>query len=506
MNKTKFKGVHFYWSQKKIENAEKFYAQYASEGSVILDPFLGGGSSLYAIRDKKVKFIGNDINELPISIAKFNCNKVTVSDIKSLNIELQKLKDKLGYHYEYLLGNKKVVFSKVVFLDLLNLEVGTLLFNKNLTLAEEQLLKNDYRERYIRYSKDIELLPNQNLITNSRIAIKKGMKMSDIFSPITFRVLTEIKNFNLSEDFKFVLASCLHLCRLTDTRSQSQFPFWIPKKNVVERNIFDLIEKKIGQLKKQLEVTSIKRYRDFDSLISSPSGALLLNKPTQKISEKDIPNNSVNLIFTDPPYFDQIAYSEYLKIWEFFVGKKSFLKNEIVVSQRSEDPSNLEDYIRETKLAFKVLHKKLRFDGRMAIYFKDSRMDKVGLFLKVMQECNFDMDDQIFISSKKYTYKQNTTVKSTIKGDSIFVFSKGKDIPKTKSNILKSEEEVIKNFTKKYLVKKKRADLGELYHGGLVKELFNNNCIDSLSSSSEIIKIIEKICKYDEETREYSVK
>ena len=42
----------------------------------------------------------------------------------------------------------------------------------------------------------------------------------------------------------------------------------------------------------------------------------LYNKSILDISDKDIANNSVDLIITDPPYFDQIAYSEYLKIWE----------------------------------------------------------------------------------------------------------------------------------------------------------------------------------------------
>jgi len=510
MSETKFKGVHFYWSQKKIENAEKFYSEYASDGSVIFDPFMGGGSSLYAIRERNLKFIGNDINELPIRIANFNCDKLSDSDINDLFDELVLLRQKLDFHYEYIVGEKKITFSKVIFSDLQKLEINLLSPNKNnpefLSASEIKQFENFYKQRYISYSEKLHLLPNEELIVNSRIAIKTGMKMSDIFSPITFKILTEIKNCNLSEQFQFVLASCLHLCRLTDTKSQSQFPYWIPKKNVVERNIFDLLEKKIGQLKKQLAVTSIQKHKSFESLIKAKSGAFLLNKPTQKISNEEIPDNTVDLIFTDPPYFDQVAYSEYLKIWEFFVGAKSFLEDEIIVSQRKMNPSTLDDYTREITLAFKVLHNKLKRGGKMAIYFKDSRMDKVGVFLKILKECGFQMVDQIFVSVKKYTYKQNTSAKSTIKGDSVFIFSKGLNASINTYEVEPSRHVVIKDFAKRYLVNQKSAALGEIYNAGLVKELFDNNCIDSLSSSSEVIKNLNDICKYDEDTREYSLR
>ena len=50
-------GIHFYWSQKKPEIANKIYEDNCKDGDVILDPFLGGGSSLYGI--KNTKFIQN---------------------------------------------------------------------------------------------------------------------------------------------------------------------------------------------------------------------------------------------------------------------------------------------------------------------------------------------------------------------------------------------------------------------------------------------------------------
>ena len=47
------------------------------------------------------------------------------------------------------------------------------------------------------------------------------------------------------------------------------------------------------------------------------SDAYLINSPIQKIADL-IPDKSIDFVITDPPYYDQIAYSEYLKIWEHF--------------------------------------------------------------------------------------------------------------------------------------------------------------------------------------------
>ena len=82
------------------------------------------------------------------------------------------------------------------------------------------------------------------LIANSRIAVKEGMFLSQLFNPINFFVLTQFsKEFQNDSVMLTVLSSVLHLCRLTDLKSQSQFPYWVPKKDVVERKGVEFFDK-----------------------------------------------------------------------------------------------------------------------------------------------------------------------------------------------------------------------------------------------------------------------
>ena len=92
----------------------------------------------------------------------------------------------------------------------------------------------------------------------------------------------------------------------------------------MERNIFILILKKINSLIKNYKSDNyeIEKKNSFSELNkASKKSYILFNKPIQNIG-LDIPNQSIDLVFTDPPYFDQVAYSEYLAIWEFFLGYK----------------------------------------------------------------------------------------------------------------------------------------------------------------------------------------
>ena len=59
-------------------------------------------------------------------------------------------------------------------------------------------------------------------------------------------------NLNLDKGnvLNYLLMSVLHLAKITDTHSNSQWPLWIPKSNCVEKNIIDLLRRRIKNLVK----------------------------------------------------------------------------------------------------------------------------------------------------------------------------------------------------------------------------------------------------------------
>ena len=273
----------------------------------------------------------------------------------------------------------------------------------------------------------------------------------------------------------------------------------------MERNILILILKKIKSLIKNHQISDkkISKKKNFISLKnSSEKSYMLINKPIQNIN-LEIPDNSVDLIFTDPPYYDQVAYSEYLAIWEFFLSYKKNNQFELIQTNRKKGVKDKGAYLINLKKCFKIIVKKMKNDSQAIIYFKDSKLKNVNDFLNVLSSCGLDFIKQEHIVKKKYTYKQNTTKETTVTGDSLFYFKK---VNRTKKLINKKYdiqkiENIIFQFTKKYLQKNKRANIAQILDNGLIKELFINGYLGTLKDSNMIYKILNKKYLIDKNSR-----
>lgn len=511
-------GVQFYWAQKSSQVAHELYKKYCKAGDIVMDPFLGAGSSLYGITGLNLKFIGVEINEMPLNIVKFNCKKVTEERITKIISKINFIQKELGGYYEYRTNRgESLRLLKIIYSSL----PPTSAKDIHMTLADSQEkvyegekfpeLAKQHIERYKKLTEENKKITKFNLTKNSRIAIKQGMAISDIFSPINFYILNKIKKI-IREDpeMKFILGSVLHLLRMTDTKSQSQFPYWVPKKNILDRNIFDSLYKKTRELHNYIDKEEIEIYSTFKDLKKTKvNSCYLINKPTQKLSNTDIPDQSIDFILTDPPYFDQVAYSEYLKIWEYFIGTRSFFKDEVIQSQRISETRSEEEYLNNLKNAFSTINNKLKNNGKMFVYFKDSRPEKIQKFLKTMSDVGFEFIKQEHIEKSKYTYKQNTSTETTVTGDCIMQFIKNTETTK----VINQDEKInvgnvystIKNFVKNYLLINRSATIGELYDNGLLKILYENNQLNLVKNTKEVNKILNEFCIYDKDHRKYSL-
>ena len=136
----------------------------------------------------------------------------------------------------------------------------------------------------------------------------------------------------------------------------------------------------------------------------------------------------------------------------------------------------------------------MKMNSSAIIYFKDSKLTNVNDFLEVLSSCGLNFKKQKHVSKKKYTYKQNMTKETTVIGDSLFYFKKEIKINKLikKKYDLKMIEDIIFDFTKKYLLKNKKVQIAEVLDNGLIKELFINGYLGFLKDSNMIFKILNQ--------------
>jgi hypothetical protein len=504
--------ITFYWTRKDPNLLLNILDIFSEDGDVIYDPFLGSAPILYSIDalDKKISFVGSEINEMPISFINFNLKDFDESVLNNLQQKFNNFYKKhiSLYQYKSPQYDEDITLSKLIF-DKTDdgIVVKEFIFanNDKLSIGTKQqtqlnILQEVYLKRYKKLLKLVEIF-DVDLITNSRIAIKEGMKLSHIFNPINFYVLKEYsKEFHNDKLMLNILSSILHLCRLTDLKSQSQFPYWVPTKDIVERNILLVIQKKLTDLIKNKKQNTLKlaHVDNFLDLKKNDKSVLIINKASQLITNEEIPNKSVDTVITDPPYFDQVAYSEYLKIWEHICHLQANLNEEIVLSNRKINPSSEQIYLENLTKCFSVVEKKLKDNGLAIIFFKDSKPNNIHLFLKSMEESGFAFIRSVHIGNKKFTYKQNTTQDTTVSGECLFFFCKGKNNLKkiltdnslNKDEINKKIEKVVVGFTQKYLEVNEKASLGELYDNGLLYALYEHDLLRKIINAKIVVEIL----------------
>lgn len=500
--------THLYWSQKSFNIIDSIINKLTVEGDIIFDPFMGSGVTiLESIKDDSSRrAIGCDVNEMPQFIIDNLINHIPNSDLNEIFDSFQKKLNELQSYYKTECSNcnsngqiTKVIFDKQN-RNINNYIIKTVNYNcsncgKMVKLPDE----NDYKN-ILEYRCD-SYIPNLKLIPNSKIAVGKSDFIKDIFTPRNFSVLNEIvhyiDNSNNKEVLNYILMSVIHLSKITDTHSNSQWPLWIPKINCVEKNIIDLLTKRLKNIQKAKEFitknfSKSKIVNSFNDL--TPNSAYVLTKGSQHITETEIPNDSISLIITDPPYMDQVLYSEYMQLYKPFIGLKFNIEDEIIVSTAEERKRNKEEYFRLLNQVFEMSSNKLKENSLMCLFFHDSNLSVWVDLIKALEKNGFRFISQEHIKKGK-TIKNILSPKKSLSGDAILFFENTRTSFAPKITSLTSEEIAYNIYLEARKLLEQFGDLStpELYDLGLMEILIENGWLNKLSEKyKSLVEIFEE--------------
>lgn len=490
---------HLYWSQKSFNVIDELIRGLSDEGDIVFDPFMGSGVTvLEAINNDMNRIgIGCDVNEMPIFIS--NTLLKDMFSTQALEI-IDRFEEDLENLRKYYLTTctackgeaniNKVIFDKPNRTSNEGLTIHSIDFtcqNCGRSLKKpddsdyEKMLNSSYLTRNI---KDIPL------IKNTKIAVGDDETIEIIFTPRNYKVLDEIvgyiDNYSFSNIPNYLLMSMLHLAKITDTHSNSQWPLWIPKINCVEKNIIDILNKKIKNIRKTVKFVNKKYYpnsvvENFAEL--EQNKALLLLKGSQNITDDDIEDNSVSLIITDPPYMEQVMYSEYMQLYKPFLGLDFNLKDEIVVSSSPERKKDKVDYFHLLDQVFSMCSRKLKIEGYMCLFFHDSNLDVWARLIDLLEKNGFKFVSQEHIKKSK-TVKNILSPKKSLNGDAVLFFTNLKEpLGNYESTTdLTVIEQNIFEHTKFLLNKNGAMSTPELYDNGLMEILIENGWLKKFSS------------------------
>ncbi len=161
----------------------------------------------------------------------------------------------------------------------------------------------------------------------------------------------------------------------------------------------------------------------------------------------ELPDKSVDYVFTDPPYGDSVPYFEQSVIWNSWLKLEPDFQREIVISDSNQRQKDIEAFENDINSAFSEIRRILKDNKHFSLTFHSLS----GLEWKAVSNAcvfnNFNVVDYEWLEQKTYPPRQLNRVKS-IKGDVLVTFRKNPN----PVHLQVCEEEkftgIIKNFIK----------------------------------------------------------
>jgi len=196
----------------------------------------------------------------------------------------------------------------------------------------------------------------------------------------------------------------------------------------VEKNIFLGVRRKIKTFRKA-----------FELVYKSKSSVQVINASSTKIA---LPDQSVDYIFTDPPFGGYIPYSEINQINEAWLGIETKQENEVIVSNaQNKSEAQYGDLM---ELVFKEMYRVLKNDGKSTVVFHSAKASIWRALMTAYENAGFSVNTSSILDKVQGSFKQVTsTVK--VQGDPLLLLEK-KEV-KTKVNG-KSYESIVEDLLK----------------------------------------------------------
>lgn len=428
--------MHKYWGRKAHNIIDTYISHYTNEGDVILDPFMGSGVTIIEALKLGRKAIGVDINPMSRFIVENSISKIDLNLFeKNFYAILNKSRELYGSLYDTLcpVCKKKVEFECAVWEnDKLYSVRGKCkehgLFSKKVDAFDYDLydtcsnkLKKADKESHVSYPKEAIL---QYVKRSGRSYI------NELFSDRALLILSFIKTEILKIDdvkqqqlllfcFTSMLSNVSKMLPGDKDRSTYRSgwvisKFWTPKIHT-ERNIFYCFELRFKAIlagKKELSDISI----DDCSLLTADSCRL-----------SNIDDESIDYIFTDPPYGESIAYLALSQFWNSWINPKVDYEHEIIID--SFRNKGYEDYAKRISKSYSEMYRVLKDKHYLSFTFNNRDLSVWKAVMDACTNAGFILESIVYQEQAVSSGTQGINRNNTLRGD--FVYNFRKDLSST---------------------------------------------------------------------------
>jgi 16S rRNA G966 N2-methylase RsmD/uncharacterized protein YbaR (Trm112 family) len=185
----------------------------------------------------------------------------------------------------------------------------------------------------------------------------------------------------------------------------------------VEKNIYEGIVRKASSFQKAF------------ALVRGGSSRVIVHNTSS--TKMDLPDRSVDYVFTDPPFGGYIPYAEVNQINELWLGTVTDRSKEIIVSEAQG--KDVDGYGRLMGEVFGEIARVLKNDGLATVVFHSASADVWRVLAQAYGKAGFAVRATSVLDKLQVSFKQVVSDVS-VKGDPLLLLSKGQTSGKISEN------------------------------------------------------------------------
>ncbi len=408
--------IHKYWSRKPGLIVRSYITEFSKENDVIFDPFCGSGTIGIEALALGRSFLGQDLN--PFAVFLSNLSLESEFDELEFRTEVERLRAKISPSINplYAFEDKIIIFTNQG--PKCDKTFNCVIGDQNYNNKE----KRNLPESYIRDNENL-LLPEGITFPDREFPTKfykdrfsyKGIKMvSDLFSRRNLAALAILRHEIVTSGYKyqdlFLLALSNTLLHVSKLKSEAIRPlgvnnYWIPDDYIEENVLWRFLDRLENVA---LAKAELKHYLENSKVSNAGNTFDVIQKSS--INLDHLEDESIDYLFTDPPYGDVIQYSELSFVWNTWLEFEFDITKELIVNPVQNKDSNY--FLREIEEFFKESFRVLKKNHFFTLCFQNKDVNLWFQVAELAYKSGFSLHRVDSHDFKGSTFNKNWSTKS----------------------------------------------------------------------------------------------
>jgi NAD(P)H-flavin reductase/16S rRNA G966 N2-methylase RsmD len=394
--------MHKYWGRKPSNVVAEYIKRYCPENEIVLDPFVGSGTTaIEAIRHRR-KVIGLDINPLAVFITQTTLQPVRLVSLEAtFRTILNELFPEIAPWYETRCSKcgKRAFISYVVYVgendrDLSDEAPIQIFYRCTCATAVQAREPDDSDRALLEATRRIEVVdwyPDDLKLPQSRGETREARGIRDLYTRRNLYSLAKMYS-KISQHssgtvrdclllaFSSSLPLCSRLCGVDKRKGTLAAMGWILTsfrimKQHIERNpleVFCSAFQRVlkGKVEANAELSTYSPAETANDVFHGKATALILQASVEELGNL-LNGNQVKYVFTDPPHGPSLQYMKLSTLSNAWLKMPLSSENEII-QERSSKASE-RDYAGRLRSGFESIREILCEKAKVHVYFRTKK-------------------------------------------------------------------------------------------------------------------------------------